>query len=227
MLRTERVSGTAVILLHELPGMSPDDIQLARRIAKEGFTVYLPLLFGQVGQDSVVSGYFQSCAFGEFECSKLSMRSPILDWLGTVCKRVSDVSNGPIGAIGMCLTGAFPLSLLRERVEAAVLCQPTVPFNFLFGRPISAQKTDIGLSAEDLDVAMKSTIPLLIMRYASDQRCPEERITKLRSIFKQKLADISIPGQGHSALAGDFNADAFVDTIEYLKVRREAPRQVP
>jgi hypothetical protein len=57
------------------------------------------------------------------------------------------------------------------------------------------------------------------MQYACDRRCPKERIAKLQDIFKQRLADIELAGEGHSTLAGSFNAGAFLDTIQYLKVR--------
>jgi hypothetical protein len=43
-------NGPAVVLLHELPGMIPQCVDLARSIAREGFTVFLPLLFGQPNQ---------------------------------------------------------------------------------------------------------------------------------------------------------------------------------
>jgi dienelactone hydrolase len=219
VLRTEPAAGPAVILLHELPGMSPADMELARRIAHQGFTVYLPLLFGEPGQDSFISGYFQSCAYGEFECAALSKSSPALKWLETVCDQVVDLSGKPIGVIGMCLTGVFPLALLRAGVEAAVVCQPTLPFNLLFGKPIGRQKEDVGLDKTHLDKAAQSTVPLLAMRYASDKLCPPERMQKLRSIFHQRLASIEIEGKkGHSTLADSFDAQAFADTINYLRV---------
>ena len=40
-------SGPAVLLLHELPGLYKEDIELGRRIAQSGFTVYMPLFFGK------------------------------------------------------------------------------------------------------------------------------------------------------------------------------------
>src|SRR5262245_64644473 len=119
VLRTERASGSAVILLHELPGISPDDMQFARRIANQGFTVYLPLLFGEVGQNNFISGYFQSCVYGEFECSKKSTSSPALKWLQTLRDQVINISGKPIAIIGMFLTGVFPLALLGEGVGGA------------------------------------------------------------------------------------------------------------
>ena len=43
--------GPAVLVMHELPGLTPACISLAEDIAAAGFTVYLPLLFGRPGQN--------------------------------------------------------------------------------------------------------------------------------------------------------------------------------
>jgi len=198
--------------------MSPADISLANCLGREGFSVYVPLLFGEVKQDNFVRGYFQTCLGGDYECSKLSTRSTALDWIGEVCEHVRK-SNQPVGAIGMCLTGIFPVSLLRNGVAAAVLCQPTVPFNWLLGRPVGAQEKDLGLDPTDLGYAeTKSTVPMLAMRYMGDRRCPEERMKALQDTFPGRIAVIEIPRDGHSTLAGDFDACAFADTVAYLKV---------
>ena len=39
-------TGPAVVLIHELPGMVPECVELGRKSAAEGYTVYMPLLFG-------------------------------------------------------------------------------------------------------------------------------------------------------------------------------------
>lgn len=39
-----RGAGPAVILVHELPGITPEAIALARRLASAGFTVFMPSL---------------------------------------------------------------------------------------------------------------------------------------------------------------------------------------
>lgn len=42
-----RGTGPGVMLMHELPGMTPSCIELAKRLAEvEGFRIYLPLLYG-------------------------------------------------------------------------------------------------------------------------------------------------------------------------------------
>jgi dienelactone hydrolase len=219
--RCKSGSGPAVVLLHELPGMSPEDIALAKCLAQEGLSVYVPLLFGEPGQNRFFAGYFQSCAQADFECSALSTSSPIIGKLRDVCRRVSEHARGPVGVIGMCLTGAFPLALLGGGVQAAVLCQPTLPFNALFMRPIGAQSRVLGLASPDIDRAVKSRIAVLAMRYRNDALCPAERFRTLRETFRERLAQIEIEAENgeHSTLAGDLNLDAFADAVNYLKVR--------
>ena len=225
VLRIGSTSAPPLVLLHELPGMTPDDMRLARRLAQENFNVYLPLLFGDVGQDSTTAGYWQACARGPFECSDLSARSEVLTWIEGLCDTIAKdtaggSAKGQLGVIGMCLTGIFPLALLRPGVAAAVACQPTVPFRLIPPRPVGKQKKDLGLSAADLARASKSDVPFLAMRYASDALCPAERMGVIRDTFKTRVAVIEIPNKkGHSTLASSFDPDAFADTVSYLKVR--------
>ena len=219
--RYKSSAGPPVVLLHELPGMSPDDLALAKCLGQQGMSVYLPLLFGEPGQNRIFAGYFQSCAQADFECAALSRSSPIIDKLREVCRRVGDQAGRPTGVIGMCLTGSFPLALLGDGVQAAVLCQPTLPFNALFMRPIGAQRRVFGLAPEDLNRALKSQVPILAMRYRNDSLCPAERFRALRETFRERIAQIEIASQNgqHSTLAADFNFDAFADAVSYLKAR--------
>ena len=50
--------GPAVIVMPEMPGISPDVARFARWVREAGFTVYLPSLFG-------VDGAYPSTALGE------------------------------------------------------------------------------------------------------------------------------------------------------------------
>jgi dienelactone hydrolase len=220
VLRIGPESGKSVLLLHEIPGLSPTDLALARCLAKEGFNVHAPLLFGTPGQNSVFKGYRAACRPSLFECSKLKARSAILDKLEPMAECLATRAAGPIGAIGMCLTGILPLALLPNKVEAAVLCQPTLPFSFWHGRPTGDQLTDLGLGQEDLIQAEASPTPFLAMHYAADKRSPVGRMQALQTTFPKRVAVISLCGEhGHSSLAGDFNFQAFEDTITYLRVR--------
>ena len=41
-----RGSGPGVVIMHEIPGITPEVAGFARRVADEGFAVYLPHMFG-------------------------------------------------------------------------------------------------------------------------------------------------------------------------------------
>ena len=216
--------GPVVVLLHELPGLTPADIRLARCLAKEELNVYVPLLFGSFGQNAGLAGYNQACRSGRFECSRLSVRSPILDRLEAVCDRAAAESRAAIGVIGMCLTGILPLALLRPGVEAAVICQPTVPFNpfaALFGHPITKkQQSDVGLAKADLMRARKSTVPFLALRFTNDKLCPTARMNELQTLFDDRIARIELADRdAHSTLGSSFDQGAFNDTVTYLRAR--------
>lgn len=221
-LRTFRIgpaTGRALVVLHELPGLTPDDMALARAFGQRGFSVYAPLLFGQPEQDSVRKGYGQACRSKLFECSELAGRSRILDTLDLLCDQIAQRSGHPIGVVGMCLTGVLPLALLPHGVNAAVLCQPTLPFRVPPGRPTGDQKTDLGLGPRDLAVARESKVPFIVLRYTGDGRCPPERLQELRRCFGERVASIELEGDHHSSLAGDFHDHAFDDVVDYVAVR--------
>jgi len=221
VLRIGPVTGAPVLLLHELPGMTPDDIDLARKLATDGLNVYLPLLFGDIGQDSVPAGYSQSCR-RDFVCTKKSRHSPVLERIDKISQWISTDTRRPLGIIGMCLTGIFPLALLRVGVDAAVLCQPTVPFAPLppFFRPLFGQTEDLGLGEGDMKRAKSRDVPFLTTRYATDKLCPPGRIEKLVKEFGPRVASVEVVGRkGHSVLASSFDQDAYTDAVTYLRVR--------
>src|SRR4030095_6062779 len=51
-----RGRGPAVVVMHEIPGITPQVEEFARRVADEGFRVYLPNLFGTPGTP-ISAGY--------------------------------------------------------------------------------------------------------------------------------------------------------------------------
>ena len=223
VLRLGPPSGPSVVLLHELPGLSEKTLALAQCLHDQRFTVYVPLLFGSIGQDSVSRGYWQACVRGDFACSAPSTTSPALVWIEALCQRASELAGAPVGVIGMCLTGSFPLALLRTRaVEAAVVCQPTLPFSVIGGAPSDDQKTDLGISGKDLAEALRSDVSFLALHYTGDRRSPEFRMQRLEDTFKERVAIARIEGDKHSTLVGDFHGGAFADTVNYLKVRLRA-----
>jgi dienelactone hydrolase len=73
--------GPGVLVMHELPGLTPQCIDLATRIESAGFTVFLPLLFGEPNSSATVANTLRVCVSREFKCFALNESSPISVWL--------------------------------------------------------------------------------------------------------------------------------------------------
>ena len=56
-----RGAGPDVLLMHELPGMTAQFINFARTIADAGFTVHLPLFFGEPGEGHALLFFVRLC----------------------------------------------------------------------------------------------------------------------------------------------------------------------
>jgi hypothetical protein len=133
-----------------------------------------------------------------------------------------------VGVIGMCLTGAFPLAMLREDVVIApVLCQPTLPFSpWNVFAPLGwfTDKPALAISVDDLRHARDvRTVPILGIRYEGDWRCPKERFERLGGEFKSRFDSLVLSGSHHSTLGGDFCDLAFQKVVWFLRQQLLAP----
>lgn len=124
-----------VVLLHELPGLSAKTLEYAETLSKD-FTVYIPMLFGELNQSAPRNGLFAFWFNGFFDFpfrgewrSDLDSNTPIVVWLREVVDKISEKhADKSIGVIGNCLTGSLPLALLENKyVNAIVLAQPILP----------------------------------------------------------------------------------------------------
>jgi dienelactone hydrolase len=209
--------GPGVVIMHEVPGITPEVAQFARYVAEAGFTAVMPHLFGEPGKPIsngyILSGIARACVSREFHVMAKRESSPITDWLRALCRQVHQECGGPgVGAIGMCLTGNFALSLMvDESVMAPVLSQPSLPFG------VSAEhRKAIHLSDEDLEVVKRrsqSGCPVLGLKFTHDPMCPPERFETLRrelgngfegiEIDSSKGNAAGIPRSAHSVVTTD------------------------
>jgi len=226
-------SGPAVFLLHEVPGLTEEDITLARSIAGNGFTVFVPLFFGKPCDYHPYWYLFTQCLLpSRFSSSALlAWHTPgVSGWVGRLIPKArQDCGGKGVGIIGMCLTGGLPIALMKEPdVMAAVLCQPTNPFLF---------HHTIDVSKKDLDIARKRTdVTPLGLRFSGDGKCSEARFETLGHLFPGHFSEIVIDSGAmhcalshvpHSVLAEDFSAsgytsatqEALVRVVHYLKER--------
>ncbi len=179
-----RGSGPGIVVIHEIPGITPEVARFARRVADAGFSVYLPSLFGSPGRPFSVpyaAGQMaRACISREFSVLARRASSPITDWLRALCRRAHAECGGKgVGAIGMCLTGNFALALmLDESVMAPVLSQPSLPLGVT-----ASHRAALHLSDADLDVVRRRAsegCPVLGMRFTADLLCTGARFETLR-----------------------------------------------
>lgn len=211
-------SGPGVVIMHEIPGLHPTVVEFGRRVVADGFTVFMPDLFGQVMR-KMTNGYaveqmIRACISHEFHVLAARRSSPITDWLRALCRSVHAELGGPgVGAVGMCITGNFALTLMVDDcVMAPVLSQPSLPF------PIgAARRRGLHVSDEDLAVVKRRVREegqcVLGLRFTGDPLVPAERFDRLReelgSGFEAIEIDSSsgnpdgIPRTAHSVLTED------------------------
>ena len=110
-------TGPAVIVMTEMPGISPHVARFGRWVRDAGFTIYLPSLFGRDGAvPHVEEGqviFRQACVSAEFHAFAADESSPVTAWLRALARLAHRECGGPgVGAIGMCYTAA-----VRQRLE--------------------------------------------------------------------------------------------------------------
>ncbi len=181
--------GPAVIVIHEIPGITPLVAEFGRKVAAAGMTAVLPDLFGTPGrapsQGYIASSMAKACISKEFTVMAMNKTSPVISWLRALSREWHDRCGGPgVGAVGMCLTGGFALGMMVDPVVVApVLSQPSLPF------PVGAErKGSLGVSDVDLAAVRQRVAdgtPVIGLRFTCDPAVPEQRFARLR----QELGD--------------------------------------
>ncbi|GEP37370.1 dienelactone hydrolase [Nocardioides psychrotolerans] len=196
-------SGPGVIVIHEIPGLTPEVIGFGEEVVAAGFTVVMPHLFGtpekSLGVGSVTGALRQVCVSKEF--TKLAKRetSPVAGWLRSLARDLHAELGGPgVGALGMCFTGGFALAMMvDDAVAAPVLCQPSAPF------PVGkARAADLNLSPADLSVVKSRAAggcQVLGLQYASDVATGTRFDTLTREIGGAFIR-VEFEGKGHSTV---------------------------
>jgi dienelactone hydrolase len=200
----KRGDGPAVVVIHEIPGITPEVARFATRVADAGFAVYMPHLFGTPGRPFsmpyAVGVLLECCVSREFSVLAANESSPITDWLRALARSANaETGHRGVGAIGMCLTGNFALAMaLDDAVLAPVLSQPSLPF------PLSkARRAGLHLSDEGLVTLKKRAaggLGVLGLRFSRDPSCPGERFQRLRDELGPAFEGVEIdssPGNLH------------------------------
>lgn len=216
-------SGPAIIVISEIPGITPLVAQFGRRVAAAGCTAVLPVLFGDPGRPATdghgtyaLRSMAHACISREFATFALRRTSPVTVWLRALAAAEHEHCGGPgVGVVGMCLTGGFALAMMVDDVVVApVLSQPSLPF------PLSKKrKADVGISDTDLARVKERAAAgacLLGLRFSNDPFCFAERFETLRRELGDAFIAVEIdsaPGNpyGHPKSAHSVLTEHLVD----------------
>jgi dienelactone hydrolase len=181
-----------VLVLQELPGLAPGLLNFVRRLCDAGHQVYLPWLFGAVGQRQPLRNFARLCISREFGYLRDGVSAPVTDWLRALVRHISQHNDQrAISAIGMCLTGGFAIPLLLEpAVVRAVAAQPAIALSLrylAFGHGGAARRAGLNVAQTHIDAARvrlaSGAAQLLAVRCMADRLCPPEKMTRLQAEF--------------------------------------------
>jgi dienelactone hydrolase len=187
-------SGPAVIVMTEMPGISPQVARFARWVRDAGFTVYMPSLFGRdgavPGAEEGLAVFKAACVSAEFRAFASNQSSPVTQWLRALARRAHQECGGRgVGAIGMCFTGNFALTMMLEpSMLAPVLSQPALPLNDPAG---------IEIAPEDLKVVRdrleREDLTVMAYRFEGDRFCRAERFAAYAAALGKRFVGRVLP----------------------------------
>ena len=218
-----RGTGPGVVVVHEIPGITPAVQRFADEVADAGYTVLLPSLVGTPGRE-VSGGYMASsmskvCVSREFTNWALRRTSPVIGWLRALARNLHDEVGGVgVGAIGMCFSGGFALAMMVDDIMVApVLSQPSLPF--AVG---AARGRDLNLSPDDaLAVARRASegCQVLGLRFTGD-KLVGERFAALRELLGDAFIAVELPSatpRDHSVLTEQRDEGSVQRVLEFLR----------
>jgi len=219
-----RGTGPGVVIIHEIPGITPKVTAFANEVVDAGFTVVMPSLVGTPGKD-VSLGYgmasmLKVCVSKEFTNWALNETSPVIAYLRAIARSMHNEIGGPgVGAVGMCFSGGFALGMMVDDIMIApVLSQPSMPF---IG-PGKGRNADLNLSPDDkIAVAQRATdgCQVLGLRFSGD-RLVGDRFASLRDLLGDSFIAVELPSTkqtDHSVLTEQRDDASVTTVIEFLQ----------
>lgn len=220
--KSEEAPRKPVILLHELFGLSPDCAELARRLVDDGFSVFMPVLFGEPLGNGPLNAA-KMCISREFTLLKTNKTSKMTNWVRSLANRIAtDRPGSTVGVIGMCLTAhvVFPLTY-EASVGAVVASQSAIPWI----RPgnTDARRRSLGMSREDAEKieGAGKLAAVCALRFECDPISPPERMETVATTFPDGLIRQVVDPvadrepsmmKPHSVLTGEYDPNPGTDT---------------
>jgi len=187
-------------VMTEMPGISPHVARFSRWVRDAGFTVYMPSLFGR---DGAVPGVEEgaavlqrACVSAEFRAFAANKSSPVTKWLRSLARLAHAQCGGPgVGAIGMCFTGNFALTMMLERsMLAPVLSQPSLPLDDPAGLEIAPE--ELAAVRERLE---QEDLTVMAYRFSGDRYCRAERFAAYAEALGERFVARVLPDSAANA----------------------------
>ncbi len=220
----KRGSGPGVVVIHEVPGITPKVAAFADEVVGAGFTVWMPSLLGTPGKE-MSNGYgLQSmvkvCIAREFTNWATHQTSPVISWLRALARNLhNEVGGVGVGAVGMCFSGGFALGMMVDEIMVApVLSQPSLPFAF----GSDERKGDLNLSPDDeLAVAQRAAdgCQVLGLRFTGDALVGT-RFESLRRLLGDAFIAVELPSatkRDHSVLTEHRDAASVTRVLDFFR----------
>jgi dienelactone hydrolase len=201
-------SGPAVIVMTEMPGISPEVSRFSRWVRDAGFTVYMPSLFGRDGAvpdvEEGTATFQRACVSAEFRAFEANVSSPVTKWLRALARLAHRESGGRgVGAIGMCFTGNFALTMMLEpAMLAPVLSQPSLPLND--PGAIEIAPDEIKAVRDRLD---REDLTVLAYRFAGDRFCMASRFAAYATALGDRFVGRVLPDSAANPDVAPFFAE--------------------
>ena len=218
-------TGPGVIVIHEIPGITPSVTAFAEEVVAAGHTVVMPSLFGTDGAEmtgrSTARALRQVCVSREFTKLRTGETTPVATWLRSLARDLHAELGGPgVGALGMCFTGGFALAMMVDDATVApVLCQPSAPF------AVGPRRSrDLNLSPADLDIVKARCAAgqqVLGVRYVKDPAVGK-RFETLTTELGDAFIRIDLEGRGHSTVTEHRSQRAVDAVLEFFGERLHA-----
>lgn len=228
-----RGTGPGVVIVHEIPGITPKVTEFANEVVAAGFTVVMPSLVGEPGKEVsngyVVGSMLKVCVAREFSNMALQQTSPIIGFLRALARNLHQEVGGPgVGALGMCFSGGFALGMMLDDIMVApVLSQPSMPFALGFGKKKVARAADLNLSHDDaLVVARRAAegCQVLGLRYTGDALVGT-RFETLREMLGDAFIAVELPSttkRDHSVLTEQRDEASVQRVLEFFREKLQA-----
>jgi dienelactone hydrolase len=197
--------GPGVVLIPEMPGLTPNVLALGNHLVDNGFTVASPSLYGTPGAAALRPGavpvMLRGCVAKEFAAFATNADRPVAHYLRALARDLNEKTPGKgVGVIGECWSGGFALAAaVDDSVIAPVVSQPSLPIGLT-----AKHRRDPGLSEEELKVverrAADEGLCALGLRFSEDRLSPSERFKTLKARLGDAFEVIEISskkGNGH------------------------------